>query len=52
MSALQLKKGSKYELLISEDVLNVQDLEKVNKSKKIEYSPLGSQLKNQTDIVE
>ena len=51
ISALSSRNVSKYELLTGEDVLPEKGLpEKAATIKRFEYSPLGSELKRQTDI--
>ena len=50
-SALSSRNVSKYELLTGKDVLPEKGLlEKAAIIKRFEYSPLGSELKRQTDI--
>ena len=52
ISALSSGNVSKYEFLTGRDVLPEQDLlEKAATTKRFEYSPLGKELKAQTDIV-
>ena len=51
ISALSSGNISKYEFLMSKDVLPERDLlEKDTTMKRFEYSPLGKELKTKTDI--
>ena len=51
ISALSSRNASKYEFLTGKDVLSEKELiEKDATMKRFEYSPLGKELKAQTDI--
>ena len=51
ISALSSENVSKYEFLTAKDVLPEKDLlEKASALKRFDYSPLGKELKAQTDI--
>ena len=47
---LSSRNVDKYEFLTCEDVLSVKGLLEKTLQSRIEYSPLGSELKNQTEI--
>ena len=52
ISALSSRNASKYKFLTGKDVLSEKELlEKDATMKRFEYSPLGKELKAQTDIV-
>ena len=53
VSALSPGNVSKYEFLIGKDVLSEKDLlQKAATMKRLEYSPLGKELKKQTNVRE